>query len=117
LADEGIKSEIILEANIPKYVNKSDICVIGADIILDNKSIVNKIGSKSLAINCLHFKKPFLVISDSSKFSRNIEFKEKEKPKSEIWAELPASIKCSNKYFEIVEKELITRIITEEAII
>lgn len=112
-ANEGISTEIILEANLSYYVEKADLIIIGADTIFPNGNIVNKIGSRSLAIISKYFNKPFYVLGESSKISVENHFSEEEKNVDEIWDKLPSNIKCTNKYFEVVEKELITKLILE----
>ena len=59
LLKNKIKVEIIPEALLPNAVEKTDVAISGADIILSNGNIVNKTGSRSLAILCKYFKKPF----------------------------------------------------------
>ncbi len=114
LLNEKIFIHLITEAQIPEYVKNSDICLVGADSILANRNVVNKIGSKVLALSCKYYNKPFYIIADSSKFSKNKTFNQSKKPTSEIWENHPKGIKLQNIYFEEIEKELITKIITEK---
>ncbi len=73
LAAEGIKVELITDAMMGIFIDKVDAAIIGADAILKNGNIVNKTGSKSLAVLCNKYKKPFYVVTTKSK-----DFKEKD---------------------------------------
>ena len=64
-----IKVEIIPDALLPNAIEKADAAIIGADIVLSNGDVVNKTGSRSLAIACKYFKKPFYVLATPDKFS------------------------------------------------
>lgn len=112
-SENNINTHIVLEAAIPRYINQSDICLIGADKILSNGNVINKVGSNLLALNCKYFNIPFLVLADSSKFSDETIFNEKKKSVSEIWAEAPKNIIIDNFYFEEINKELITKLISD----
>jgi translation initiation factor 2B subunit (eIF-2B alpha/beta/delta family) len=109
----GIKINFISEAQLPNFVSQCDIVIIGADIILKSGNVINKVGSKSLAIICKHFKKPFYVIADNSKISNRKTFKQSSHPAREIWNTKRSNIKIENFYFEEIEAELITEVITD----
>lgn len=113
LVKSQIAAQLITDAMIPEFLMKSDAAIIGADIILKNHDVVNKIGSRSLAIICKGMNKPFYVIADKKKFSNRNSFKQKEMPPSEIWRHHPDKIIVKNFYFEKINKELITRIISD----
>ncbi|SHH17340.1 IF-2B domain-containing protein [Thermosipho atlanticus] len=83
--------KLINDMEIHKFVQISDYAISSADGILENGDIVNKIGTKLLAITATYYNKPFFVIADKTKYFGQI-------PKDSI--------------FEIVPKSLITAIIT-----
>ena len=109
----GIKISFITEAQLPKFVSKCDAVIIGADSILKTGNVINKVGSKALAIICKHYKKPFYVIADRSKLSNRKTFKQSSHPNKEIWNTKLPNISIQNFYFEEVESELITELITD----
>ncbi len=111
LLDSGIKVNFITEAMIPRVTGKADFALVGADTVLKNGDVVNKTGSKLLAITCKYYKKPFYVLADKSKLKNSNSFHPEEKPKTEIWNFSHPKLKIENFYFEIVEKKLITKII------
>jgi translation initiation factor 2B subunit (eIF-2B alpha/beta/delta family) len=112
LVKEGIKVELITDSMILTYVPKVDAAIIGADSVLKNGNIVNKVGSKALALLCQEYKKPFYVVTTRSKFSTKNSFKPKKENPKEVWNKEAKNLKVSNFYFEEVEKKLITKIFT-----
>ncbi|QTA38868.1 initiation factor 2B [Thermosipho ferrireducens] len=82
---------LVNDSEMHIVVEKSDYILIGADSVLENGNIINKVGSKLLAIVANYYKKPFFVLADRTKFFE-------AKPKNSI--------------FEIVPNGLITGIIT-----
>ena len=112
LAEDNINTTIITEAMIAKFIPKCDCVITGADTVLKNKSIVNKVGSLQTAILCRYFNRPFYVLADKSKFTNTAKLSQHFQDEKEIWARIPAGIRMENLYFEIVPKELITKIFT-----
>ncbi len=113
LAKLGIKINFISEAQLPKFVSQCDAVIIGADSILKTGNVINKVGSKALAIICKHYKKPFYVAADKSKFSNRKTFKHSSHPAKEIWNTKLTNIILENFYFEEIEAELITEVIVD----
>ncbi|MDZ7763595.1 MAG: hypothetical protein U5K00_04105 [Melioribacteraceae bacterium] len=111
LSREDIAVSLITEAQIYDAVQKVECGIIGADKILPNGNVVNKVGSNLLALACKEFNKPFFVVTDKSKFANENSFDKKEKPADEIYSG-SNKIKISNYYFEEIPKELITKVIT-----
>ena len=114
LLKNKIKVEIIPEALLPNAVEKADVAISGADIILSNGNIVNKTGSRSLAILCKYFKKPFYVLATSDKFSKKKKYVPEKRDSGEIWKYSHKYLTKTNFYFEVVEKKLITKVITDK---
>ncbi len=113
LASDKINTSLITEAQIFNAVQKCDCGVVGADKILKNGNVVNKVGSNLLALACKEFNKPFFVIADKTKFSRDNSFNTKEMPGEEISSVKNKKIKIDNYYFEEIPKKYITKIITD----
>ncbi|MBM4172154.1 MAG: translation initiation factor eIF-2B [Ignavibacteria bacterium] len=106
-----VSTELITEASIYDNVKKSDCCLIGADALLKNGDVINKVGSATLALVCRYFKKPLFVIASKDKKSKSNTFKQKKMPPNEIWQHYPNGVKINNFYFERIPKKLITKII------
>jgi len=52
LSSNGIKTEVITDAMMSLFVPQVEAALIGADLILKNGNVVNKVGSNSLALLC-----------------------------------------------------------------
>lgn len=90
-----IKHQIIADAMAGKIISTVDLIILGADQILRDESIVNKTGSRMLAIIAKYHKVPvFVLATEDKKIKRNK-------------TDLP------NLNFEIVEKELISKLLTD----
>lgn len=114
LLKQKIKLEIVPDALLSNSIEKADAAIIGADTILSKGDVVNKIGSKNLAIICKYFNKPFYVLAIKDKFSKKKKFISEKRDEDELWNYNHRSLKRTNYYFEVVEKELITKIISNE---
>ena len=112
LLDENIKCEMILESMLPHFIQKTDAVIIGADKILKNGNVINKIGSLNAALLSKKYKKPFYVIASKDKFSNQVSYNPIQKDSNEIWNYSNENLKINNFYFEEIEKKLITKIIT-----
>jgi len=113
LVKGGVKVQLITESMAAEYVQKSDAVIIGADVILKNGNVVNKVGSKTLSILCREYGKPFYVVADKSKFSSKNNFKQNKEDRKEIWRSAPKKISIKNYNFEIVPKSYVTNIFTD----
>ena len=113
LAANGIKVELITDAMMGLFALKINAAIIGADVILKNGNVVNKVGSKTLALLCREYKKPFYVVTSKSKLSNKKIFKPKKNNPQEIWDKKVKNLSISNIYFEEIDKKLITKIFTD----
>ncbi len=114
LLQEGIKVIFITDFNISKHISQADAVITGADFILKNGDAVNKTGSRTAAIICKFYKKPFYVLASSDKFSNRNSYKPHAENPNEVWKYMHKNLKIINNYFEVIEKKLITKIISEE---
>jgi translation initiation factor 2B subunit (eIF-2B alpha/beta/delta family) len=113
LVKSGIKVELITDAMMGIFIEKIDCILIGSDSILKNGNVINKVGSKALALLCKETKKSLYVVATTSKLSKKNTFKAEEENPNEIWDKNFKNLKIKNIYFEEVEKKLITKIITD----
>ena len=68
--DAGIPTTVILDAAVGKYMEHCDLCLVGAEMVMENGGIVNKLGTFQVAIVAKAMKKPFYVAVESYKFAR-----------------------------------------------
>jgi len=111
LAAHNIKVDFITEAMLPAFIEKCDSALLGADMILKNGNVVNKTGSRLIALLCKEFNKPVYVIADKSKISAKTKYIPEIKPVKEVWSVKDKRINVHNYYFEEISKKYIIRII------
>ena len=113
LLKSSIPVKFVTDFSAASYIPSVNAVIIGADRILSNGNIVNKTGSLTLAILCRYYNKPFYVITTKSKHSKDSEYLPEEKDPAEVWRYSNQKLKVRNYYFEEIERDLITRIITD----
>lgn len=113
LAHKGIGTELITDSMMGAYVPKVDAAIIGADIILQNGNIINKVGSFPLTLICKKYGKPFYVVATRSKVSTSNKFKSKKENPGEVSDKKIKNLSVSNIYFEEIEKKYISKVFTE----
>jgi len=91
---------------------KADKVFLGADAILKNGDIINKIGSETIAIVAKQNKIPVYIIADSWKFTNSNIKLEQRKP-GEVWDDAPKNIQLKNPAFEKVSKKFVKAIVSE----
>jgi len=97
-----------------------DIVLVGADAITSTGAIVNKIGTKLLALAAKELDIPFYSASSLLKFDplttvgalSEIE----ERAPTEIWSDTPPDLTIRNPAFEVVSREYLDGIVTEMGI-
>ena len=115
LAGTGVKVLLIVDAAAAMFMESADVTVVGADSVLYDGGIVNKVGTRTAALAARDQDVPFYVVSSTSKFNvmnylgRGVELEEKDP--AEV-AEIEG-VDVRNPYFEVVPARLVTGIITE----
>jgi len=122
LLDAGIEITHIVDSAMRWAVRhfQVDLIIIGADSITSEGTIINKIGSRLLALVAHEEHVPFYVASPLLKYNPEtnlgiLEIIEMRDPK-EIWKNPPKGIKILNPAFETVSRRYIDGLITEAGI-
>ncbi|MFX1312349.1 MAG: translation initiation factor eIF-2B [Promethearchaeota archaeon] len=122
LLDAGIEVVHIVDSAMRWAVRhfQVDLIIIGADSITSEGTIINKIGSRLLALVAHEEHVPFYVASPLLKYNPEtnlgiLEIIEMRNPK-EIWENPPKGIKILNPAFETVSRRYIDGLITEAGI-
>jgi len=122
LSKAGIKTTMILDNAVGDAlekggtIKKADVMIIGADALLKNGDVINKIGSNMFAEIAHNNKVPVYIVADSWKFSKR-DVKIEERDHKEVWKNAPKHIKIKNPAFESVKSKYITAIISELGIL
>jgi len=119
LSDLGVPVTLVVDSAIGSVMATVDLCLVGADSVLFDGSVVNKIGTYLLAMTAREHSRPFYVVCEKSKFNlRSIfepKFEIEEKDPSEV---LPHPTKhfvtVRNPYFDRTPGKFVSRLITED---
>jgi len=127
-------SKILLKAKIPTtmvgdssagflishYSGKSlmmDKIILGADAILSDGSVINKIGSFAIGVIAKEEKVPLYIASTLLKFHNKSWIKIEKRSPKELWKNAPKGLKIINFAFDVIPAKYITGIICEQGII
>ena len=117
LAEKGISVTLITEAQMGLFVREAEAVVVGADTIFPDGSLVNKIGTRLLALAARDAGVPFYVLSETLKvsaLSAPKRFVAEEGNRKEVSKE--SWLRVRNVYFEVAPARLVTAYITEEGV-
>jgi HAD superfamily hydrolase (TIGR01549 family) len=116
LSKAGINIINIVDSAALEYIKKSSAVVFGADAILNNGNVINKIGSGMYAEIAYMHKKPVYIIADSLKYTERIVKIEHRIPE-EVWDKELRNLKISNPSFGIINPKYIKSIISDLGIL
>jgi translation initiation factor 2B subunit (eIF-2B alpha/beta/delta family) len=115
---QGISMTLITEAQMALFVQEADAVIVGADTILPDGDLINRIGTRLLALAAKDSGVPFYSISETLKVaapSEPVPFAPEEgKPKEvcdEKWLEV------RNVYYEMTPARLLTAYVTETGVL
>lgn len=115
LESAGRRVRSITDAQIGLAARDADLALIGADAVLSDLSVVNKVGSLLAGLAVRDRRKPLYVAADTFKIdarrsSGDVTLEAKDG--AEVWRERPEI--CDNVYFETVPVELVSLYLTEK---
>lgn len=113
LIKRNIKVVFIPDLMAAREIESCNAVFLGVDALCKDGSIVNKTGSKILALLAEENEIPVYVFSQSSKLISGNNYYYKEENSDEVWKKDNELLKIKNIYFEGVEAKLITKIFTE----
>lgn len=94
-----------------------DKIILGADAILSDGSVINKIGSFGIGVIAHEEKVPLYIAAPLLKFHNKSWIKIEKRSSKEIWSQAPKKLKVINFAFDKIPAEYITGIICETGII
>ncbi len=115
----GVPVTLTVDSAGGQVMRSADLCVVGADSVLSDGSVINKIGTFPLALSAREYDKPFYVLCEKSKFNLRSLFEHRcemeERETSEVLPYAPdALVTVKNPYFEKTPSRLISKLITED---
>lgn len=114
LKSMGHHSILVSDAAIGFFIHSLDAAFVGADAVLSDGTVVNKIGSFALAAACSVAGKEFHAITSVLKYDpqkRAVGFLNKEESPHEVFPNPEFEVK--NVYFDMVSPRLVTSVVTE----
>ena len=66
----GIPTSIVLDCAVGAVMDQVDLCLVGAEGVMENGGIINKLGTYQIALVAKALKRPFYVAVESYKFAR-----------------------------------------------
>lgn len=118
LAKAGIKVTTIIDSAVRDAltkggeIKKANIVLLGADAILKNGDIINKMGSGAISEIAYYERVPVYICTNSWKLSfRNVEIEKRNL--REVWKRAPKHVKIKNPAFEVIDSKYVTGIISE----
>lgn len=120
LSEHGIPVTTIVDSAAMTYMNAVNLVLIGADAVLSDGSVVNKIGSYLVALAAKEADTPLYVCTETYKFDPKTLMGDYEpieqRGPEEVWKSAPGGVQIKNPAFEIVPAHHIHALITEEGI-
>jgi len=120
LAKAGVKTKLIVDSAAASFAKECSLFLSGADAILSDGSLVNKIGTYGISMVCEKFGVPHFVACGSAKFDpvTFFGFQEviEERPGIEVWNERLKNLETKNPAFDITTAKYIRSIITEKGV-
>jgi ribose 1,5-bisphosphate isomerase len=117
LSKAGIPVTQIVDSAAASFIGKSDLFLTGADAILSNGNVVNKIGTREISLAAQKEKVPHLVATSSHAFDPLTVFGWREKIEErnwkEIWKEKPNRVKILNPAFDETPASQVKAIVSE----
>ncbi len=113
------KTHLIIDAAIGRFIDEIDLVLIGADSILKDGSIINKIGTFPLAILANSKRKEVYTVCDTYKYNLKSHYGQSvlitKKTITEVYNKEITNkfLEVHNYYFDITPPEYITGIISE----
>lgn len=118
LVAAGITTQLIADALGPRLVIHCDVVLTGADSVLRDGSLVNKIGTYALALAAKAAGKPCYAACETLKIdsARTAETFPLPEPRSPEELEPPPRVDALNLYFDLTPPELVTSYITDRGV-
>ncbi len=123
ILSQYFKTHLIVDAAMGKFIDQIDVVLIGVDSILEDGSIINKIGTYPLAVLADSRKIDVYAVADSLKYNLKSHFGRdiiiEKKPIEEIYDKeiKNTSLEIHNYYFDITPSIYFTGIISNYGIL
>lgn len=124
LINHGIKDTMVVDSAAAFFISADsdkdlmmDKVLIGADVIMPDGSVVNKIGSYGIALSAFYEDIPMYVLATLLKTDSDGIVTIEARDSSEVWAKAPKKLKIINYAFDKIPAQFIAGIVTEFGVI
>jgi translation initiation factor 2B subunit (eIF-2B alpha/beta/delta family) len=117
LAEEGVEVVLVVDAALGLHAREADLALVGADAALADGGLVNKVGTRLLALACERAGTPLYAATDRFKVSGGTTLPLEEKPSAEVWPDPPPGVGVRNIYFDRTEAALVTGYATDAGLL
>jgi translation initiation factor 2B subunit (eIF-2B alpha/beta/delta family) len=118
IGKNGIKVKLIVDSAIFSFIKDANLILLGADAIT-NRGLVNKIGTKGIAITAKHHNTPTYSLCSTIKFipeNYNLKLGQQKNPKEVMINDL-TNVTPINYYFDLTPLDYLTGFITDKGVI
>lgn len=113
LAAEGAEVLLVVDAALGLHAREADVALVGADAVLADGSLVNKVGTRLLGLACARAGTPLYAAADRFKISAATSLPLEEKQSAEVWPDAPPGVTVRNIYFDRTEADLVAGYATD----
>jgi len=117
LAETGVPVRFYVDSGARIALREADVMMIGADAVLDNGKVINKIGSEMFAEVAGRYDVPVYVVTNSWKYdpmsSFGYETEIEKRAAEEVWKQPPEGVDVVNYAFERIAPEKVDGIVSE----
>jgi translation initiation factor 2B subunit (eIF-2B alpha/beta/delta family) len=117
LADMGVPVRFYVDSGARIALREADVMMIGADAVLNNGKVINKIGSEMFAEVAGGYDVPVYVVTNSWKYdpmsSFGYETEIERRAAEEVWSRPPEGVDVVNYAFERIAPEKVDGIVSE----
>jgi translation initiation factor 2B subunit (eIF-2B alpha/beta/delta family) len=111
LAARGIDALVVPDAALPEAVRGARACLVGADQVLADGSVVNRSSTFPMALAARHFGVPFYVACQRIKLSGNATAE--IEASQQLFGDLPAGVAAWSPLFDVTPAALVDAYFTE----
>ncbi len=120
LLEAGVKVILITEAQAVQKMFDIDLVLLGADCVIPERGVINKVGSAGVALAAHQQRKPVWAVAESLKWvrqeDRDFSIVLEEGAAGEVWSDAPHGVSVLNVYFELVPQAWISELINEDSV-
>ena len=117
LCAEGAEVLLVVDAALGLHAREADVALVGADAILPDGALVNKVGTRLLGLACERAGTPLYAAADRFKVSATPTLPLEEKSAREVWPDAPEGVQVRNIYFDRTEAPLVTGYATDAGLL